>query len=117
MVYQPVFRSIMLSLQSTEKSLFGAENLHSTGGVLGEVVETSSMANKPCTDQLSNQGGQVGCNGIHTVTKVLGQLCPVFSNRDDLVAKVMDVLDILLRDFTPHGNLCSDLDGGFEVFG
>lgn len=106
----------MLGFQGAEKCFLGTKDLYGAGWMLGEIVEATSMADQPCTDQFTDESSQIGCNGIHTIAEILRQLCPVFGDGNHLITEVVDVVDILLGNFTAHRNLSSDLDSRFKIF-
>src|ERR1700676_2083859 len=116
MVYQPVLWSIVFGFQSPEQGLLGPENLDSTRGVLGKVGETASMANEPGTDKLADENGQIGCDSVHAIPKIFGELTSVLCDRYHLVAEVSDVVNVLVRDLTHHTYFCGDFECRFEVF-
>ena len=88
-----------------KKSFLGSEDLHSAGGVLGEVHETAGVRDEPGSNQLPHQNGQVRSNGDHAIFEVLVQLSPVLLNFDHLDAEVLDVEYILTGDLRTHRNL------------
>ena len=75
----------MLGLEGSEESLFGTENLDSGSGVLGEVHQTSGVTDESCSDQLANKSSEIGCDGLHPISEVLGKLSSVFGDGNDLV--------------------------------
>jgi hypothetical protein len=116
-VYQPVFWGIVLSFQSPEQGLLGPENLDSTRGVLGKVGETASMANEPGAYKLPDENGQIGCDSVHAIPKIFGELTSILCDRYHLVAEVPDVVNVLFRNLTPHTYFCGDFKCRFQVFG
>lgn len=117
MIYQPVFWCIVFRLEGTEEGLLRSEDLHSRSWVLGETHQASSMADEACTDELANEGGEVGCNGIHAIAEVFGELSAIGGDGDDLVAEGVYVVDVRVGYFCTHGNFGGGLDSGFKVFG
>lgn len=62
----------MLGLESTEKGLFGTEDLDRRSGVLGQVHQTSGVTDESGTNELSDECGKIWSDGLHSVTQVLG---------------------------------------------
>lgn len=116
MINETIFRCVVLGLQSTEKCLFGTENLNGTGRMLGKTEQTTSMADKSCTNEFTNQRSEVGRDRVHTVTEIFSELCSIGGYRDDLVAKLMDVTNVGVGDFSTHRNLCCRLQSSFKIF-
>ena len=116
-VYQTVFRCVMLRLQGPKQRLLGTQNLYRTRGMFGQTEQTAGVTNQSSTDEVSNQGGQVWCYCRHSISKVLGELCSVSGDRDDLVTEGVNVIDIGVRYFCTHGYFGGGFDGSFEVFG
>lgn len=94
MVYQTVFWCVVLRLQGPKQRLLGTQDLHRTRRVFGQTEQTASVTDQSSTDEVSNQGGQIWCYCCHSISKVLGELCPVSGDRDDLVTEGVDVVDI-----------------------
>jgi hypothetical protein len=116
-VDEPVLGGIVLGLERSEQGLFGTQDLDGTGGELGQVVETSGVADQSRTDKFADNGGQVGRHGFHPVGQVLRELFTVLGDRDDLVAERVDVVDIRVGNFRSHRNLGGGLERVLELFG
>ena len=74
------------------------------------------MTDQSSADEVSDQGGQIRRDRGHSISKILGELCSVSGDGDDLVTEGVDVVDIGVRYFSTHGYLCGGFDGGFEIF-
>jgi len=85
-VNETIFWCIMLRLQGTEQRFLRTQNLNSTRRVFRKTQQATSVADKASTNELSNQSGQIGCNGTHTIPQVFCELCAVLRDRNDLVA-------------------------------
>ena len=92
----------MLGLQRPEKRLLRTKNLDRTRRVLGQTQQTAGMADQSRSDELTDEGGKVGCDGGHAVFEVLCELRAVLGYRDDLVAELVDVGDVGVGDFGSH---------------
>lgn len=117
MVDQTILGRIVLSFQSTEESLLGTQNLHSAGGVFSKVGEGACMTDQPCTNQFTNESSEIGGNGVHSVTEIFRELCAIFGDGDDLIAEVVDVIYVLVRNFATHADLGGNFKCSFEIFG
>lgn len=117
MVDETVLGGIVLGLERTEEGLLRAEDLNSRSRVLGQVHQATSMGDESGTDQLADQSGEVGGDGLHPTPEVLGQLGAVLGDGDDLVAERVDVSHVGVGDLGTHGQLGGGLDGGFELLG
>jgi len=84
--------------------------------VLGEVHQTTSVADKSSTDKFTDKGGKVRGNGLHSVSQVIRELSSVFGDRNHLVAERVDVGHIGIGNLGTHRKLGSGFDGGLEVF-
>lgn len=115
MVDKTVLGRIVLGLQSTEKCLLGTEDLDGTGRVLRQAQQAAGVADQPRADKLADECGQVGCDGVHAVPQVLGELCAVRGDGNDLVTEGVYVGDIGVGDFCAHGDFCGSLYCRFEV--
>lgn len=73
-VDQTVLGRVVLSLQSTEQSLLGTQNLDSGTGALSELEERASMGNQAGTNELTNKLSQVGSNGLHSRSQIQRKL-------------------------------------------
>lgn len=107
----------MLGLEGTEQGLLGTENLDGGTGRLGEVHEGTSVGDEAGTDELANEGSQVGCESLHTRRKVGAEVLAVLSEVDDLLSKSAGSLEILLRDLGTHTDLSGGLDGSLNLLG
>lgn len=116
MVDETVLRGIVLGLKRSEEGLLGTENLDGTGGVLGKVHQATGVADQSGTDELTDKGGEVGSDGLHTVAEVFGELGAVFGDGDDLVTEGVDVGHVGIGDFSTHRELGGRFEGSFEVF-
>ena len=74
------------------------------------------MTDQSGANEISNQGGQIRRNRRHSISKILGELCTVSGDGDDLVAESMNVVDVGVGDFGAHGYFGSSFEGSFEVF-
>lgn len=72
MVDETVFRSVVLGLESTEKGLFGTEDLNGRSGVLCQVHQTSGVTDESGTNEFTDEGGEIRSDGLHSVTQILG---------------------------------------------
>ena len=106
----------MLGLESTEESLFGTENLNGRSRVFGERHEGTGVSDQTSSDELSDEGGKVRSDSGHAVSEVLVEFGSVLSDRDNLVAEEVNVVEILFRDFSSHGDSSGRLEGLFEFF-
>jgi hypothetical protein len=88
--------SVGLGLQGPEKSLLGAQDLESTGGVLGQVGEGTSLLDQTRSHDLANQSRQVGGDGAHLLGQIAEEGAAVLGQLDDLAGKDGDVLSILV---------------------
>lgn len=86
MVDETVLRRVVLRLESTEQRLLGTKDLDGTCWVLRETQQAARVADEAGADKVANQGRQVGCDRIHAIAEVLGELGAVGRDRDDLVA-------------------------------
>lgn len=116
-VDQTVLGSIVLSLEGTEKGLLGTQNLDGTGGALGQAGEGASVGNKTGTNEVTDKGSQVGCDGVHAGSEVAGKLGAVVVEANDLLGESLDVLQILGADLSTHGAIGSSLDGTLDLLG
>ncbi|KAI3492779.1 hypothetical protein L1887_42576 [Cichorium endivia] len=114
-VDEAVLGRVVLGLERAEERLFGAEDLHGRGRVLGEVHERAGVADEACADEVADEGGEVGRDGGHAVLEVLVELGAVLGDGDDLVAQAPDVLEVGVGDLGAHGDLGGGLEG--EVVG
>jgi len=114
---QTVFRGIVFSLESAEESLFSTKNLNGRSRVFSERHEGTSVGDQSSTDEFSNEGGKVGSDSGHTVSEVFVEFRSVLSDRDDLVTEEVDVVEILLRDFSSHRDGGGGFESLFEFFG
>jgi hypothetical protein len=117
MVDETVFGSIVLGLKSPEESFLGTKNLYSGSGVLGEVHQTSGVTDESCSDQLANEGSEIGCDGLHPISQVLGELSSVLGDGDDLVTERVDVGHVGVGNLGTHGQLGGGLESSLEVLG
>jgi hypothetical protein len=67
-------------------------------------------------NELSNEHGKVGGNGSHTVFQVLCKIGTILRDFENLLSKSLQVVLILLKNFSSHGDLCSFLDFLSNVF-
>jgi hypothetical protein len=116
-VYKTILGRIMLRLQRTEERLLSPENLHRACRMLGKTEQATSVTDQPGTDKLANESGEVGGNGVHTVTKIFSQLRTICGNGDNLIAEGVNVVYVGIGDFGTHGNLGRSLHGGFKILG
>jgi len=77
MIYQTIFRRIMLRFESAEKRLFCTQDLDGTCRVLGQAEQTTCMADQPCAHELSNECSQIRRDGVHAIAQIFSQLCSV----------------------------------------
>lgn len=75
------------------------------------------MSDQPCTNKLANQRCQVRRDSCHPVFEVFVELLSVFGDGDDLVAELVDVIDVGVSDLCTHTDLGGGFEGGFEFFG
>ena len=94
MVDETVFWCIVLGLQRTEQRLLSTEDLDGTCWVLRKAEETAGVADQTSSDKVSDEGGEVGCDGVHAIPEVLCELRAVGGDGDDLVAQRVDVRHI-----------------------
>ena len=85
MVDETVFGCIVLGLQRTEQRLLSTEDLDGTCWVLRKAEETAGVADQTSSDKVADEGGEVGCDGVHTVLEVLGKLGTILGDGDELV--------------------------------
>ena len=107
----------MLRLQGTEKGLLRTKNLNSTGRMFRQVEQATSMSDQPCANKFSNEGRQIRCNGVHSISEIFSELCSVRRYRDDLVAEGVDMGNVRIRNFCPHGDLGGGFEDGLQIFG
>ena len=94
MIDETILRRVVLGLQCTEQRLLSAEDLDGTCWVLREVQQASCVADESRADEVANERGQVGCDGVHAIPEVLRELRAVGGDGDDLVAQRVDVRHI-----------------------
>lgn len=70
---ETVLWSFTLGFESSEKSFLGTEDLDGGGWVLGEVGETTSVRDEFRTNNVSNEGRQVGSDSVHSLSEILGE--------------------------------------------
>ena len=116
MVDKTVFGRVVLGLQCTEKCLLSTKNLYCAGRVLRETEQTTGMADESCTNELPDKCRQVGCNGVHSIAQIFGQLCSVRCDSNHLVAQRVDMVNIRLGDLGTHGDLGGSFYCRLEVF-
>jgi len=116
-VDETVLGGIVLGLEGSEESLLSSEDLDGGSGVFGEVEEGSSVGDESSSDELSNEGGEVGSDGGHSVSEVLVELSSVLGDGDDLVAEGVDVRHIGIGDLGSHRELGGGLEGSLEILG
>ena len=102
MVQKTVLGSVALSLQSSEESLLGTENLDGRCRVLGEVGQATSVRDKTSTDSFSNQRGKVRGDDAHLGDQVSVQRLAVLRKADDSLGESDHVLHVGLGDFLTH---------------
>ncbi|GJC83751.1 hypothetical protein ColLi_06589 [Colletotrichum liriopes] len=112
-----VLGCVVLGLESTEKGLLGTENLDGRRGSLGQADQRTSMGDEAGTDEVTNEGGQVGGKSAHASLQVVGKRGTVLGVGDDLLSQQLNVLQIFRGDLSSHGNLCSGLNGGLKLLG
>jgi len=117
MVYETVFWCVVLGLKSTEEGFFGTKDLDSTCRMFGKTEQTTCVTDESCTNELANESGKIRCNGIHSISEIFRELGSVSGDRDDLVAKRVNVGNIGIRYFSTHGDFSSGLENCFKVFG
>lgn len=96
---------VALGLEGAEQGLLGTKNLQGRGRVLGQVGQTSGLLDEAGSDNLSDQGSQVGGDGAHLLGEVVVQRPPVLGELNDAAGERGDVLEIGLGDFATHGDL------------
>ena len=73
------------------------------------------MSDQPRTHKFSHKNGEVGSDGNHTVLQVIIELSSVFLQLQHLLAKGVNVDNILNSNFCSHGNFRSFLDPVLQV--
>lgn len=116
-VDQTVLGRVVLGFERSEEGLLGSEDLDGGRGVLGKVKKGSGVGDESGSDELSNEGGEVGRDGGHSVAQVLVKLGSVLGDGDDLVAKRVDVRHVGVGNLGSHRKLGSGLEGGLKVLG
>lgn len=111
-----VFGSVVLGLDGFEEGFFSTEDLDSGSRALSKVDETSSVADKPGTNELSNNSSQIGSEGLHSVFQVFLKTGTVVSELKNLITERNDVFLISFSDFSSHGDFGSILDVLLNVF-
>src|SRR5690606_24774953 len=102
-VNKTVLGGVTLSLQGSEQSLLGTENLDSGGRVLGKVGQRTGVGNKSGTNDLTDKLGKVGSNVMHLFAQVVVESLAVFGDLDNTLSKGSDVGHVSLRDILAHG--------------
>ena len=113
---QTVFRGIVFRLERTEESFLGSENLHSRGGVFGQVEERTGVSDETSSDQFSNEGGEIRSDSSHSISEVFVEFGSVLGDGDDLVGKEMNVDQVGFGDFGSHRDRGSGFEGFLELF-
>jgi hypothetical protein len=106
-VQQSVLGSVSLGLQSSEKSLLRAENLHGRSGILGQVGQASGMRNQTSANDLSDQRSKVRSDDAHLGNQVRVQRLAILGKADNSLCERNDVLHVRLRYFLAHAVLGS----------
>jgi hypothetical protein len=91
-VQQTVLGGVALSLQGTEQSLLGTENLNGRGGILGKVGQATGVGDQTGSNDFANQGSEVRSNDAHLGDEVgverlavVGELVNTLGERDDIL--------------------------------
>lgn len=85
--------------------------------MLGQVHQASGMADEASTNELTDEGGQIRGDSLHSVSEVIRELRSVFGDGDDLVTEGVDVCHIGVGNLSSHGQLCGGFDGSLEILG
>ncbi|KAL1836320.1 hypothetical protein VTK73DRAFT_5092 [Phialemonium thermophilum] len=104
----------VLGLEGAEQGLLGAQDLDGAAGVLGQVHQRAGVGDQAGADQVADQLGQVGGDGLHAVLQVAGQVVAVLGVLDDLLGEQLDVLEVLVGDLGAHADVGGGLDGGLD---
>lgn len=105
MVQQSVLGRVALRLQSTEKSLLRTQNLNSRCRVLGEVGQASGVRDQTSTNNLSDQGSQVGSNDAHLGNQVGVEGLAVLGKAHNAFGKGDHIFHVSLGDLLAHAVL------------
>lgn len=89
-----------LSLIMQNCSFGGGER---EGGERGQGNDTG-VGNQTGSDKLADHCCEVGGDGLHAVLEVIIELCPVFADRDNLVAQVSNVFNVLVGNLKNKKN-------------
>lgn len=81
-----------------------------------QVNQRTSVGDQTSSNSFANQYSQVWSDCHHAGLQVVVQMRSVFVNRQDFVAQLTDVQDILLGDFCSHGDFGCFLDLLLEVW-
>ena len=77
MIYETIFRRVMLRFECAEERFFCAKDLDRARGVFRQVQQRTRMGDESCADEFADKGGKVRCNSDHAIAEVFGQLCSV----------------------------------------
>lgn len=103
-VDETIFGRVFLSLQCAEESLLGTENLNGGGWLLSKVDQAAGVRDQLGTDELTNELGEVGSDGGHTVLEVLGKVSTVVGDGNDLTGESLEMAFIISSDLSTHGD-------------
>ena len=74
-----VLRSVATGLQSAEEGFLSTEDLDGGGGALGEVDQRTAVRDKSSTDDLADEGREVGSDAVHARLEVVEEILAVFA--------------------------------------
>jgi len=82
---QTILWGLTFGLQSSEQSLLGTKKLDGGGWVLAQVGKATSVGDQLGADGVSDEGGKIWCNSVHSLLEVLGKR---ISESDEVCASV-----------------------------
>jgi hypothetical protein len=71
----------MLGLQGSEQGLLGAQYLHGTRWLLGQIHQTASVTDQSSPDEFADKSRQIWSDGAHTISQVFRELRTVCGYR------------------------------------
>jgi len=70
---QTILWGLTFGLQGSEQSLLSSKKLNGGGWILAQVGEATSVGDQLGADGISNKGGKIWCNSVHSLLEVLSE--------------------------------------------
>mgnify|MGYP006940253890 CR=1 FL=1 len=104
---ETILGGLPTGLQGSEKGFLGTQDLDGRSGVLGQVCQGARVRDQLRANHLTNKGGQVRGNCIHSCFQILLKLLTELDLFNNSLSEFLDLDDISLRHVLSHGDLGS----------